>query len=117
MKIKPRQAGPYVSMGYAYAELGKLAEALSVFRQAIELKYDMPHAWAGLARVYLESGRPGAAHTAWGILRMQDAQLAARLGPAFLQRWGGDAADPRPHTSGLHAGRRHAPRARHRELL
>jgi tetratricopeptide (TPR) repeat protein len=87
MKVNPRQAGPHVNMGYAYAELGKLAEAPSLFRQAIALKYDTPHAWAGLARVYLESGRPGAAHTAWGILGMLDAKLAASLGPAFVQSW------------------------------
>ncbi len=87
MKVNPRQAGPHVNMGYVYAELGKLAEASSLFRQAIALKYDTPHAWAGLARVYLESGRPGGAHTAWGILGMLDAQLAARLGPAFVQAW------------------------------
>jgi Flp pilus assembly protein TadD len=87
IRVKPGHALAHVNMGFAHADLGEYPEALSLFRQAIALKYDTPVAWAGLARVYLEQGKPDAARTAWGILGMLDTKQAGAIGPVFLPTW------------------------------
>jgi Flp pilus assembly protein TadD len=87
LKLKPRHPMSHVSMGFAYRELGDLARAKSLFRDAIKLKYDLPQAWYGLARLNLETGHVDAAHKAWGLLGQLDPALAGRFGPAFLQTW------------------------------
>ena len=87
IRVQPGHALAHVNMGFAHADLGEYPEALSLFRQAIALKYDTPVAWAGLARVYLEQGKPDAARTAWGILGMLDTKQAGAIGPVFLPTW------------------------------
>ena len=87
IQIKPLHVLAYVNMGFVYADLGEPAEALRCFRRAIILQYDTPQAWVGLARVHQESGQPGPARTAWGILGQFDGKLAGSIGPAFLQTW------------------------------
>ncbi|MGH7302292.1 MAG: tetratricopeptide repeat protein [Candidatus Rokuibacteriota bacterium] len=87
LKLKPRDALPHISMGFAYMELGDPARAKSLFREAIKLKYDLPQAWYGLARVNFETGNFDAAHKAWGRLGQLDPKLAGRFGPAFVEAW------------------------------
>jgi len=87
LKLKPRHAGTHVSLGFAYLGLGDQARAITLFREAIALKYDSPQAWYGLVRVNLETGNVAAAHTAWGFLGLFDPKLAARVGPIFIPTW------------------------------
>ena len=87
LKLKPRYAVTHTSLAFAYLDLGDKAQAKSLFREAIALKYDSPQAWFGLARLDLETGNVGAAHTEWGILSMFDPKLAARFGPMFTPTW------------------------------
>jgi Tfp pilus assembly protein PilF len=87
VELKPRYALSYVSLGYAHLQLGEPAQAKSMFRRAIALKYDTPQAWYGLARVNLETGNTDAAHKAWGLLGQLDPKLAERFGPLLLPTW------------------------------
>ena len=87
LKLKPRHAPTRISLAFAYMELGDYAKAKTLFREAIELKYDSSQAWFGLTRLNLETGNVVAAHTAWGILGMYDPKLAALVGPAFTPTW------------------------------
>jgi len=87
IQVKPRHVLAHANMGYAHADLGEYPEALRLFRQAIALEYDTPAAWTGLARVYLDLGKPNAARTAWGILGMLDTKMAGGIGPAFVPTW------------------------------
>jgi protein O-mannosyl-transferase len=87
LKLKPRHAGTHVSLGFAYLGLGDQARAMTLFREAIALKYDSPQAWYGLVRANLENGNVAAAHTAWGFLGLFDPKLAARVGPIFIPTW------------------------------
>ena len=87
MKLKPQHAGAHISLAFAHLDLGDRARALTLFREAIALKYDAPQAWHGLVRVNLETGNVDAAHKAWGLLGQFDPQFASRLGPAFIPAW------------------------------
>jgi protein O-mannosyl-transferase len=87
LRIQPSHAQLHVSLAYAYRDLGDLPRAMSLYRDAVKLKYDMPQAWFGIARVNLESGNRDAAHTAWGLLGQLDRGLAGQIGPLFLEAW------------------------------
>jgi tetratricopeptide (TPR) repeat protein len=87
LKLKPRYAVTHISLAFAYLELGDRAQARTLFREAIALKYDSPQAWFGLARLNLDARDVTAAHTAWGLLGMFDPKLAARFGPVFTPTW------------------------------
>jgi len=87
IKVKPGHVLSHVNLGYAYADLGDLPRAKSLFREAIALKFDTPEAWFGLVRINYDSGDVRGARTAWGILGQIDARLAGRFGPAFVQTW------------------------------
>jgi Flp pilus assembly protein TadD len=87
LRIQPSHAQLHVSLAYAYRDLGDLPRAMSLYRDAVKLKYDMPQAWFGIARVNLESGNRDAAHKAWGLLGQLDPGLAGQLGPLFLEAW------------------------------
>jgi protein O-mannosyl-transferase len=87
LRIQPSHAQLHVSLAYAYRDLGDLPRALNLYRDAVKLKYDMPQAWFGIARVNLESGNRDAAHKAWGLLGQLDPGLAGQIGPLFLEAW------------------------------
>ena len=87
LRIQPSHAQLHVSLAYAYRDLGDLPRALSLYRDAVKLKYDMPQAWFGIARVNLESRNRDAAHKAWGLLGQLDPGLAGQIGPLFLEAW------------------------------
>ena len=87
LKLKPKHIFPNTNLGYVLADLDRRDEALKQFRHAIELKFDNPHAWYGLIRVFLETGRPDAARTAHGILGMFSPQMAKQIGPVLLTTW------------------------------
>jgi Flp pilus assembly protein TadD len=87
LRIQPSHAQLHVSLAYAYRDLGDLPRAMSLYRDAVKLKYDLPQAWFGIARVNLESGNRDAAHKAWGLLGQLDLGLAGQLGPLFLEAW------------------------------
>jgi Flp pilus assembly protein TadD len=87
LRIQPRHAQLHVSLAYAYRDLGDLPRAMSLYRDAVKLKYDMPQAWFGIARVNLESGNRDAAHKAWGLLGQLEPGLAGQIGPLFLETW------------------------------
>jgi protein O-mannosyl-transferase len=87
IRVKPGHVLAHVNAGYAHADLKEYPEALSMFRQAIALKFDTPVAWIGLGRVYLEQGNTDAARTALGILGMLDTQQANTIRPAFIPTW------------------------------
>ena len=87
LKLKPKHVFPNTNLGYVLADLDRRDEALKQFRHAIELKFDNPHAWYGLIRVFLETGRPDAARTAHGILGMFSPQMAKQIGPVLLTTW------------------------------
>jgi Flp pilus assembly protein TadD len=87
LRIQPRHVQLHVSLGYAYANLGDHPRAMTLFREAVKLKYDTPQAWFGISRVNLESGNPDAAHKAWGLLGQLDRRLAGQLGPIFVEAW------------------------------
>jgi protein O-mannosyl-transferase len=87
LRLQPKHAGAYVSLGFAHLDLGDRDRAQSFFREAIALKYDSSQAWYGLARLNLEAGNVAAARSAWGLLGLYDPKLAARLGPAFITTW------------------------------
>lgn len=87
LRIQPSHAQLHVSLAYAYRDLGDLPRAMSLYRDAVKLKYDMPQAWFGIARVNFESGNRDAAHKAWGLLGQLDPGLAGQLGPLFLEAW------------------------------
>src|SRR5439155_1582139 len=80
----PRCVACHTNLGI---QLVRRDEALKQFRHAIELKCDNPHAWYGLIRVFLETGRPDAARTAHGILGMFSPQMAKQIGPVLLTTW------------------------------
>ena len=85
--VKPGHVLAHVNTGFAHADLKEYPDALSLFRQAIALKYDTPAAWTGLVRVHLEQGKTDAAWTALGILGMLDATQANTIRPAFIPTW------------------------------
>ena len=87
LRIQPSHAQLHVSLAYAYRDLGDLPRAMSLYRDAVKLKYDMPQAWFGIARVNLESGNRDAAHKAWGLLGQLEPGLAGQIGPLFLETW------------------------------
>jgi protein O-mannosyl-transferase len=87
IKVKPGHVLAHVNAGFAHTERREYPKALSLFRQAIALKYDTPAAWSGLCRVHLEQGNSDPARTAWGILGMFDTRQASTIGPAFLPTW------------------------------
>ena len=87
VRVKPSHAHANTNLGFAVSELGRPAEAIEHFRRAIRLKPEAPQPWAGLVRVNLELGQPVAARTAYGILGMLDARLAASIGPRLLTTW------------------------------
>lgn len=86
-KIRPNSVFVATNLGFAIGESGRPAESLQYFRRAIALKWDMAHAWSGLARFYAETGQSQAALTAHGILRMINPVMASRIGPALLTAW------------------------------
>jgi tetratricopeptide (TPR) repeat protein len=67
------------NLGVAYAERGKLAEAISCYRKSIEIRPDFPHSWYNL----------GAAELALGdaLRAIPPFQEAARLRPANPKAW------------------------------
>jgi tetratricopeptide (TPR) repeat protein len=87
IQVKPGHVLAHVNTGFAHADLKEYPEALSLFRQAIALKYDTSAAWTGLVRVYLEQGKTDAARTALGILGMLDTKQANTIRPAFIPTW------------------------------
>jgi tetratricopeptide (TPR) repeat protein len=87
LTLKPKHVFANTNLGYNLAELERRDEALKQFRYTIALKYDTPQAWFGLVRVFLETGQPDAARTAYGILGMLSPQLARQIGPALLTQW------------------------------
>jgi tetratricopeptide (TPR) repeat protein len=87
IQVKPGHVLAHVNTGFAHADLKEYPEALSLFRQAIALKYDTSAAWTGLIRVYLEQGKTDAARTALGILGMLDTKQANTIRPAFIPTW------------------------------
>jgi Tfp pilus assembly protein PilF len=86
-RIKPNSPFVNTNLGYAIGESGRPAESLQYFRRAVAIKWDMAHAWFGLARFFEETRQHDAALTALGILRMNSPELARRIGPALLETW------------------------------
>jgi len=87
LRLQPKHAGAYVSLGFAHLDLGDRDRAQTFFREAIALKYNSSQAWYGLTRLNLETGNVGAARSACGLLGLYDPKLAARFAPAFITTW------------------------------
>ena len=66
-------------MGEAYLELGRFAEAVEAFRQAIRLKPDFGRAYYNLGKSHLAMGNRDAAVEQYNILQNLDQDWAERL--------------------------------------
>jgi Flp pilus assembly protein TadD len=86
-KIKPNGVFVQTDLGFALGENGRAVESLQHFRRAIAIKWDMAHAWFGLARFLDVTGQHDAALTAHGILRMLNPGMASGVGPMLLKTW------------------------------
>jgi tetratricopeptide (TPR) repeat protein len=77
--LKPGDPGAQNNIGEAYLEMGKSAEALEPFRQAIRLKPDFGRAYFNLGKCLLAMGNRDAALEQYNILQGIDSDWAEKL--------------------------------------
>jgi Flp pilus assembly protein TadD len=69
----------YGNLGIAYGQLGRFAEAIQAFKQAIKISPDNAALHFTLGSVYLEAGDKDSAAKEYEILKTLDAEKANEL--------------------------------------
>ena len=77
--LKPGDANAQNNLGEAYEALGRHAESVEAFRQAIRLKPDFGKAYFNLGKTLLAQGNRDAAIEQYVILQNLDEDWAAKL--------------------------------------
>jgi superkiller protein 3 len=87
IRLDPSHYAARVNLGIALTSLDRPAESVEHFRRAIALRPEAPYPHLGLCRAYLALGQLDLAREEWETLGALDRQMAAFLGPAFLDGW------------------------------
>ncbi|HEX8706762.1 MAG TPA: tetratricopeptide repeat protein [Pyrinomonadaceae bacterium] len=77
--LKPEDAAAFDNLGSALLKLKQYGEAVEAFKQAIRLKPDFGRAYYNLGLAYLSQGDRDAALEQYNLLKVFDAERAARL--------------------------------------
>lgn len=93
-ELNPLQAGNYLALALLYQVAGESDSALAAARQAVDVAPNWPIAWAALARMQEQMGRPDEALATWRALdeiaQSPVGRYQAVLEPtdvAFAQAW------------------------------
>ena len=81
----PQLSKPHNNLGLAYAASNQMAEAVTEFNQAVQIKPDYAQARYNLAVAFLQLGKKNEARAQQRVLVQLDPELAAKLG-ALMKR-------------------------------